>query len=360
MAATFSYTYLRVSIPRSVQCSVAQSLLLSVLSLTDCHRMAAISSQRHRTRRHRSAQERQPASHRAHASDSDLAADLGFDSLQILEVVAELEDRFDISIPLNDVPAARTVGSGRRAGHRARRRRGDGLMDVATHAAGGACRGRSRAITATGSSARAAETRRSYADDVRRARSASPARSRALGLRRGDLVAIIVGDPEAFLTTLFGASIAGVVRRRSIRRRRRATCRVPRSDRPRCCDRAARAPSSRRDAPAAHRVAARDRVPDLSIVVAVRRAAGPAWTPSADRRRPTTSRSCSSRRDRRRRRKASSSRIAISSANIAAFAGPHGLDASATTSPSAGCRSITTWASSAWRSARCTRAPTRC
>ena len=42
-------------------------------------------------------------------SDSDLVADLGFDSLQILEVVAELEDRFDISIPLNDVPAARTV-----------------------------------------------------------------------------------------------------------------------------------------------------------------------------------------------------------------------------------------------------------
>ena len=40
---------------------------------------------------------------------SDLAADLGFDSLQILEVVAELEDRFDVSIPLNDVPAARTV-----------------------------------------------------------------------------------------------------------------------------------------------------------------------------------------------------------------------------------------------------------
>ena len=41
--------------------------------------------------------------------DSDLITDLGFDSLQILEAVAELEDRFDISIPLNDVPAARTV-----------------------------------------------------------------------------------------------------------------------------------------------------------------------------------------------------------------------------------------------------------
>ena len=41
--------------------------------------------------------------------ESDLVADLGFDSLQILEVIAELEDRFDISIPLNDVPATRTV-----------------------------------------------------------------------------------------------------------------------------------------------------------------------------------------------------------------------------------------------------------
>jgi acyl carrier protein len=42
--------------------------------------------------------------------ESDLVADLGFDSLQVLEVIAELEDRFDISIPLNDVPATRSVG----------------------------------------------------------------------------------------------------------------------------------------------------------------------------------------------------------------------------------------------------------
>ena len=41
--------------------------------------------------------------------NSELVADLGFDSLQVLEVIAELEDRFDISIPLNDVPATRTV-----------------------------------------------------------------------------------------------------------------------------------------------------------------------------------------------------------------------------------------------------------
>ena len=40
---------------------------------------------------------------------SDLATDLGLDSLQVLELIAELEDRFDVSIPLNDVPATRTV-----------------------------------------------------------------------------------------------------------------------------------------------------------------------------------------------------------------------------------------------------------
>jgi len=43
------------------------------------------------------------------ALSSDLVADLGFDSLQVLEVVAELEDRFDISIPIDAVPATRTV-----------------------------------------------------------------------------------------------------------------------------------------------------------------------------------------------------------------------------------------------------------
>jgi acyl carrier protein len=41
--------------------------------------------------------------------DSDLVTDLGFDSLQIMEVIAELEDRFDVSIPLNDMPSTRKV-----------------------------------------------------------------------------------------------------------------------------------------------------------------------------------------------------------------------------------------------------------
>jgi acyl carrier protein len=42
-------------------------------------------------------------------SADDLIADLGFDSLQVLELVAELEDRFDITIPVAPAPAIRTV-----------------------------------------------------------------------------------------------------------------------------------------------------------------------------------------------------------------------------------------------------------
>jgi acyl carrier protein len=41
--------------------------------------------------------------------ESDLALDLGFDSLLVFELIAELEDRFDVSIPLNDVETIRTV-----------------------------------------------------------------------------------------------------------------------------------------------------------------------------------------------------------------------------------------------------------
>jgi acyl carrier protein len=41
--------------------------------------------------------------------DSDLALDLGFDSLLVFELIAELEDRFDVSIPLNDIEKIRTI-----------------------------------------------------------------------------------------------------------------------------------------------------------------------------------------------------------------------------------------------------------
>jgi len=42
--------------------------------------------------------------------DKELMADLGFDSLQILELVGELEDHFNIAVPLNSLTHIRTVG----------------------------------------------------------------------------------------------------------------------------------------------------------------------------------------------------------------------------------------------------------
>jgi acyl carrier protein len=42
--------------------------------------------------------------------DSELLADLGFDSLRVLELVGELEDHFNIAVPLNDLMHIRTVG----------------------------------------------------------------------------------------------------------------------------------------------------------------------------------------------------------------------------------------------------------
>jgi acyl carrier protein len=44
------------------------------------------------------------------APDSELMADLGFDSLQVLELVGELEDHFKIAVPLNTLTHIRTVG----------------------------------------------------------------------------------------------------------------------------------------------------------------------------------------------------------------------------------------------------------
>jgi acyl carrier protein len=44
------------------------------------------------------------------APDSELMADLGFDSLQVLELVGELEDHFAIAVPLNSLTHIRTVG----------------------------------------------------------------------------------------------------------------------------------------------------------------------------------------------------------------------------------------------------------
>tara|TARA_B100000315_G_scaffold258310_1_gene309975 strand:- start:176 stop:445 length:270 start_codon:yes stop_codon:yes gene_type:complete len=40
---------------------------------------------------------------------TELVADIGLDSLQVMQILLEVEDRFDISIPLNIIPDIRTV-----------------------------------------------------------------------------------------------------------------------------------------------------------------------------------------------------------------------------------------------------------
>ena len=41
--------------------------------------------------------------------DTDLVSDLELDSMDVMEIVFEAEDRFDVSIPMNVLPSVRTV-----------------------------------------------------------------------------------------------------------------------------------------------------------------------------------------------------------------------------------------------------------
>lgn len=41
--------------------------------------------------------------------DTDLVSDLEFDSLKVMNLVEQVEDRFDVSVPLNVLPDIRTV-----------------------------------------------------------------------------------------------------------------------------------------------------------------------------------------------------------------------------------------------------------
>jgi acyl carrier protein len=41
--------------------------------------------------------------------ETDMVADLGLDSLKVMKIVESIEDRLDISIPLNILPEVRTV-----------------------------------------------------------------------------------------------------------------------------------------------------------------------------------------------------------------------------------------------------------
>jgi len=43
-------------------------------------------------------------------ANTDIAAELDLDSLAVMDVIMELEDSLDISIPLNLIPDIRTVG----------------------------------------------------------------------------------------------------------------------------------------------------------------------------------------------------------------------------------------------------------
>jgi acyl carrier protein len=40
---------------------------------------------------------------------TDLVADLGLDSLRVMNLLVEVEDSFDISVPLNILPEVRTI-----------------------------------------------------------------------------------------------------------------------------------------------------------------------------------------------------------------------------------------------------------
>ena len=43
------------------------------------------------------------------SAETDMVADLGLDSLKVMKIVENVEDSFDISIPLNILPEVRTV-----------------------------------------------------------------------------------------------------------------------------------------------------------------------------------------------------------------------------------------------------------
>jgi acyl carrier protein len=41
--------------------------------------------------------------------ETDFVSDLGFDSLKVMKLVEQVEDHYDISIPLNILPDVRTI-----------------------------------------------------------------------------------------------------------------------------------------------------------------------------------------------------------------------------------------------------------
>ena len=52
------------------------------------------------------------------SGETDIVKDLGLDSLQVMELVMEVEDRLDISIPVNVIADVHTVGEFAREVHK--------------------------------------------------------------------------------------------------------------------------------------------------------------------------------------------------------------------------------------------------
>lgn len=44
------------------------------------------------------------------SESTDLVVDVGLSSLQVMELIEQIEDHYDISIPLNILPDVRTIG----------------------------------------------------------------------------------------------------------------------------------------------------------------------------------------------------------------------------------------------------------
>ncbi len=44
------------------------------------------------------------------SEDTEFISDLGLDSMKVMQLLLDTEERFDVSIPLNNIPDVRTVG----------------------------------------------------------------------------------------------------------------------------------------------------------------------------------------------------------------------------------------------------------
>jgi len=54
--------------------------------------------------------ESQNRKHVVLSEDTELVADIGLSSLEVMEFIEKIEDHFDISIPLNILPDVNTIG----------------------------------------------------------------------------------------------------------------------------------------------------------------------------------------------------------------------------------------------------------